>query len=35
LVVGTAVFVYVTACHRTGVAEADMLLRPARRLIWH
>jgi putative peptidoglycan lipid II flippase len=35
LVVGTAVFVYITACHRSGVAEADMLLRPARRLIWH
>lgn len=34
VVVGTAIVVYATTCHRTGVTEAEMLLRPARRLIW-
>jgi putative peptidoglycan lipid II flippase len=34
VVVAVAIFVYATACHRTGVSEAEMLLRPARRMIW-
>jgi putative peptidoglycan lipid II flippase len=34
IVVGAATVVYTTACHRTGVTEAEMLLRPARRLMW-
>ncbi|MFQ5556581.1 MAG: murein biosynthesis integral membrane protein MurJ [Acidimicrobiales bacterium] len=34
LVVGVAVFVYATVGFRSGVDEADLLLRPARRVIW-
>ena len=34
LTVGVGGFVYVVACFRTGVREADMVLRPARRAIW-
>ena len=31
---GGSGFVYVVACFRTGVDEADLILRPARRIIW-
>lgn len=34
LTVGVGGFVYVVTAHRSGVAEADMLLRPTRRLLW-
>ncbi|MEO0493926.1 MAG: murein biosynthesis integral membrane protein MurJ [Actinomycetota bacterium] len=34
LTVGIGGFVYVVMCFRTGVREADMVLRPARRAIW-
>ena len=34
LTVGVGGFVYVVACFRTGVREADMVLRPARRALW-
>ncbi|NDH84327.1 MAG: hypothetical protein EBY65_05525, partial [Acidimicrobiia bacterium] len=34
LTVGVGGFVYVVACFRTGVREADMVLRPVRRAIW-
>lgn len=34
LTVGVGGFTYVVICFRTGVREADMVLRPARRIIW-
>lgn len=34
LTVGVGGFVYVVMCFRTGVREADMVLRPARKVIW-
>ncbi len=34
LTVGIGGFVYVVTCFRTGVREADMVLRPARKAIW-
>ena len=35
LVAGAAALVYTVTAHRSGVPEAQMLLGPARRLIWH
>ena len=29
-----ALFAYTTICFRTGVRDADLLLRPVRRAIW-
>jgi len=34
LTVGVGGFVYVVVCFRTGVREAEMVLRPARRAMW-
>lgn len=34
LTIGVGGSVYVVAAHRSGVAEADMLLRPVRRALW-
>jgi peptidoglycan biosynthesis protein MviN/MurJ (putative lipid II flippase) len=34
LAVGPAIVVYAVVAHRTGVEESELLLRPARRLIW-
>ncbi len=34
LAVGSAILVYAVVAHRTGVEESELLLKPARRLIW-
>jgi putative peptidoglycan lipid II flippase len=34
LTIGIGGFLYVVLCFRTGVREADMVLRPTRRIIW-
>ena len=34
IVVGAGVATYAIVCHRTEVSDAELLLRPARRLIW-
>ncbi len=32
--IGLGGFLYVVLCFRTGVRESDMVLRPARRVLW-